>query len=155
MNNEITSKVYDELVLRQGDQFQIDTFYAPVDEIAKKRIDLIVDAIDPKPEEKILDVGCGVGTFSFHASKRGAVCCGIDYSRESIKSAKRFARTFGTHESSHFLLGNVTIPFKDLMFDKVVAADFIEHITLEEKEILLSEINRVLKPGGRAIIYTP
>jgi ubiquinone/menaquinone biosynthesis C-methylase UbiE len=47
------------------------------------------------------------------------------------------------------------LPFENGSFDKVVSADFIEHITDDEKYLLCREINRVLKPGGQAVIFTP
>lgn len=45
--------------------------------------------------------------------------------------------------------------FKDRFFDKVVFADFIGHITLEEKSVFLKEISRIVRPGGSAVIFTP
>lgn len=155
MPREITSKVYDENILRGGLQAQIDNYYRPQDISQKRRVEIVLKALSPKPGERILDMGCGVGTFAFHAAERKACSFGLDYSFESIKMAIELADEFNTAKNSNFLVGNVTLPFRNSCFDKVVVADFIEHITLEDKDKLLSEVYRVLKPQGLAIIFTP
>ncbi len=156
MQKNIDSKVYDSDIATQGMQFQIDKYYQPKEIPMKRRVNIVLKKLDPKPGEKILDIGCGVGTFAFHTAKKGAISFGIDYSYESIKMAVKLAKKFKTTERSHFLVANAfTLPFKNSFFDKVVAADFIEHITFEEKDIFLGEIWRVLKPGGLGIIFTP
>lgn len=156
MKKEIDSKVYDGHILQQGLQFQIDNYYVPKEVNMKRRIELVLEAVNAKDSEKILDIGCGVGTFAFHTAQKGATSFGIDYSWESIKMAVKLVRKFNVAEKNHFLVGNTFIlPFKDSFFDKVIAADFIEHITFEEKDKFLSEIYRVLKPKGLEIIFTP
>jgi ubiquinone/menaquinone biosynthesis C-methylase UbiE len=153
---EITSKVYDDHILDQGLQFQIDTYYEPKDAFSKKRIEDVLAAVNPLPGERILDIGCGVGTFAFHCAKRGALTAGIDYSEESIRAAKTLSSRFGVGVRTDFRVGNaLELPFEDSSFDKVVAADFIEHITHEEKVIFCNEMFRVLKPGGTAVVFTP
>lgn len=156
MSEEITSKVYDGHIRAQGLQFQIDTYYEPKEAYSRKRIEIVLDALNPMPGEKILDIGCGVGTFAFHSAKRGAQTAGIDYSEESIKAAKILSSKFGVGEKTDFRVGSaLQLPFEDSCFDKVVSADFIEHITHEEKVIFCKEMFRVLKPGGTAIVFTP
>ncbi|MDP2753469.1 MAG: class I SAM-dependent methyltransferase, partial [Nitrospirota bacterium] len=110
----------------------------------------------PQINEKILDIGCGVGTFAFHAAKAGAITAGIDYSVEFIRIAKILAKRYGISDKTKFVIGNAAIlPFRDSSFDKIVSADFIEHITFEEKYALCAEIYRVLKPNGICVIFTP
>ncbi len=154
--NKITSKVYDKHVIQQGIQPQIDAYYEPKQISMRRRIKIVMKAIDPKPEEKILDIGCGVGTFAFHCAKVKTISFGIDYSEESIRVALRLSKRYGVVQNSKFIVGDaVKLPFGDSYFDKVVAADFIEHITFKEKEELLKEICRVLNLGGKIIIFTP
>lgn len=47
------------------------------------------------------------------------------------------------------------LKFKNNTFDVVYTAQFIEHITLDQAEFVLKEVNRVLKPGGILRIVTP
>ena len=156
MKKVIDSKCYDEHILKQGLEYQINNYYIPKEVSMKRRIEAVVEALNPKDNERVLDIGCGVGTFAFHASKKGATSFGIDYSRESIQAGAKLVKNFNGAKKNHFLVGDAfKLPFGNSSFDKVVAADFVEHITLKEKENFLKEIYRVLKPEGLGIIFTP
>jgi ubiquinone/menaquinone biosynthesis C-methylase UbiE len=152
----ITPDIYDGHILDQGLQVQIDTYYEPKEISLKRRIKIVLEAVSPCPCEKILDIGCGAGGFAFHCAKLKALSFGIDYSKASIETSRRLCERYGVSENATFIVANaVYLPFRDCSFDKIVAADFIEHITLEEKEMLLSEIRRVLKNEGICVIFTP
>lgn len=152
----ITSKDYDDRIVAQGLQFQIDNYYDPKDAVMRRRVEAVAAAVEPKSGERILDVGCGVGTFAYRCARAGASSVGIDYSLESIKAAIALGAKFGVSRNTAYLAANgAMLPFRSECFDKVVAADFIEHITLEDKRSMLREISRALKPGGKAVIFTP
>lgn len=153
---KITSATYDAHVMEQGVDFQIRTYYEPREDSEKRRIVIILDYLDPRHAEKILDIGCGVGAFVFHAAKRGADGFGVDYSRESVKMAKQLVSRYAIEGSADFVAAEVFhLPFKDAAFDKITAVDFIEHIRLDEKGFFLSEVRRVLKDNGYAVIFMP
>ncbi len=153
----ITSKDYDERIMAQSLEFQIDNYYEPKDKALKARVDIVLSHLQPVPGEKILDVGCGVGTFAYHAAKAGAAAYGADYSDASIDTAKKLADKFGILDKIQYKCCDVCrqLPYPNSLFDKITAADFIEHITTSQKEELLSEMVRVLKPDGEIIIFTP
>lgn len=156
MHKIIDSKVYDAHILAQGMQFQIERYYEPKEKILKRRVEAVLKASDIGCGDKILDIGCGVGTFAYHAGKGQAQAVGIDYSQESIFMAQKIIARFNLQKKISFVAADaMRLPFKEMTFDKVIAADFIEHITDGEKEGLLKEIHRVLKPGGRGVIFTP
>jgi hypothetical protein len=46
MRREINSRIYDENILKEGMQFQIDTYYEPKEDSARRRIDVVMEAID-------------------------------------------------------------------------------------------------------------
>lgn len=153
---KITASDYDRHILDQGAQVQIDTYYEPKKAADQRRIDIVLDHLEPGPGEKILDIGCGVGTFVFHSAKRGSAAFGIDYSQESLKMAKGLAARYPLKGAAHFVLGQAfRLPFVQAGFDKITAIDFIEHIDDGEKDALLSEMARVLKDEGRMVIFTP
>jgi ubiquinone/menaquinone biosynthesis C-methylase UbiE len=156
MSVEITSLDYDSRVLSKEIEHFIDEYYDPKTESQRERVRIVLEALAPKPGERILDVGCGVGTFAFHASRLSGFAFGVDYSRESIKMAKRLTGLFNAAQMTAFAVANaMALPLKDNSFDKFVAADFVEHITPREKEFLLKELYRVLKPGGSGVVFTP
>jgi len=156
MSEKIKPEVYDSYLRDQGLQYQIDQHYCPLQVSRKRRFERVLKALDPQPNENILDVGCGAGGFAYRAAERGAYSVGIDYSRESVKMSTVLSKKFGTSKNSIFLAANACkMPFKDASFDKAVAADFVEHIDIEDKKIFLQEIHRIIRPGGTVVIYTP
>lgn len=156
MNREITPQTYDSHIVQQGERFQIENYYEPREISSKRRIKVVLDAVAPRENDIILDIGCGVGTFAFHCANFGARAYGIDYSFESVKMAGALVHKFGVASRIKFILGNaMRLPFRDASFDKIIAADFIEHITHGDKDALLKEMQRLLKPGGAVVIFTP
>ncbi len=90
-------------------------------------------------EKLILDLGCGGGRHYF--CEYGRVI-GIDPVLPLLKLASQIYDE--VYQTSGFKL-----PFADGSFDYVVSSDVLGHITDENKDMLFSEIHRVLKPGGR------
>jgi ubiquinone/menaquinone biosynthesis C-methylase UbiE len=106
-------------------------------------------------DDRVLDVGCGNG---MHTLKAGEYCreiVGIDYSPHSLDLALRFAESMMVKNVrfQRVNLEHSPLPFADSSFDKVLFLDVIEH--LEEREKLLKEIKRVLKPGGLLLLTAP
>lgn len=89
-----------------------------------------------------LDLGCGGGR---EWVKKFGFVAGIDISVTSLKNARAIYDEI-IHSSIEKL------PFEDSVFDNVVGIDILGHIPIESKDILLSEIKRVLKPNGRIIM---
>jgi len=102
--------------------------------------------------EKVLDIACGTGYGSHLLKNEGSatIIYGMDIEYGAIDYANR------TYSSPHlnFLEGSITdIPFRDNLFDVVVSFETIEHV--ENETAQLTEISRVLKPGGLYILSTP
>ena len=153
---EITSKTYDEYIRSQGLDFQKASYYEPRNIPDKRRIVEVLRFLEPHQGERILDIGCGVGTFAFHSAREGSDAIGIDYSYESVKAASALTAQYSLKGKASFLVANaLCLPLRDKIFDKVIAADFIEHISDQEKIKLLDEIKRVLKQNGQVVIFTP
>ncbi len=97
------------------------------------------------PGDKILDVGCGRGEFL-----NGFIKCGLDgYGVDQSDFAQKCHPK--AKVSVHDL--NEKLPYSDNFFDVVYSKSVIEHFYYPEN--LLSEIYRVLKPGGKVITLTP
>jgi len=154
---EITSRDYDERIEMLGEEHAIKTYWEPEDESNKRRIEAIADAIEVKRNEVAIDIGCGVGTFTYRMALKGGKAIGLDYSLASLKVAKSLAEgKFRGNPKMHFIAADATrLPFQDSSADVIVAADVIEHIDDKSKEILLDESARVLRKNGRMIIFTP
>jgi SAM-dependent methyltransferase len=97
-------------------------------------------------QPRILDVGCGTGANLEMLSRFGDAE-GIDVSQEALT----FCRERGL---SNVRWGEAErIPFEDKTFDLVTAFDVVEH--LDDDVGGLKEIYRVLRPGGRALLFVP
>lgn len=153
----VTERDYDERILSQSLEFQIDNYYEPKDNSLKLRIEAVLSFLKPLPGEVILDAGCGVGTFAYRCAKAGAKAYGADYSPRSVETAEKLAARFGYGGKIEYVCCDVCgrMPYPDGFFDKIVAADFIEHIDLRQKEALMREMARVLKRSGEIVIFTP
>jgi 2-polyprenyl-3-methyl-5-hydroxy-6-metoxy-1,4-benzoquinol methylase len=95
-----------------------------------------------------LDLGCGVGEFTDMLAKAGYETKSVDGLPEFVEALK--ARGL---EAKQCNLENDRLPYSDNSFDLVASLDVIEH--LWNTEFYLSEISRVLRPGGFYIVTTP
>jgi len=89
----------------------------------------------------VLDLGCGAGMLAL-LKRKNVRLIGIDLSTECATAAKRngYDAAFSGTLSK--------LPFPDNSFDYVVSLDVIGHITFAEKDAVLAEIARVLRPDG-------
>jgi SAM-dependent methyltransferase len=103
----------------------------------------------PRLGGKVLDAGSGEGFGVNMMRKAGLDAWGVDLSAEVVQ--KTTAR-YGPFYS----VGSITqIPYENATFDAVTCMEVIEHIPEAEAIAALSEICRVLRPGGRLILSTP
>jgi 2-polyprenyl-3-methyl-5-hydroxy-6-metoxy-1,4-benzoquinol methylase len=100
--------------------------------------------------KRVLDVGCGTGYGSAMVASRVGEVVGIDSSEEAVVRAKVKHRL----DNLEFVTMPATeLSFPDGSFDAAYSIQVIEHI--EDVELHLSEVARVLRPGGRFVVATP
>jgi 2-polyprenyl-3-methyl-5-hydroxy-6-metoxy-1,4-benzoquinol methylase len=119
-----------------------------------KHKDCILNLLDIGRGEKVLDVGCAHGAMMVYCGLLGAEIYGIDISPDLIKMANQYLNKFKI-KGEAILSDAKKTTFPENFFDKVVSADFFEHLNSEENVVVLNEIKRVLKPGGIIVIKTP
>lgn len=94
---------------------------------------------------RVLDVGCGGGLACEFMARLGARVSGIDRSKNSIEIAQAHAKQ--SELQINYQQGNAEdLPYQQNSFDCVVCFDVLEHVYNRNK--VISEIYRVLKPGG-------
>ena len=137
--------------------FTKDTRYN-VDTILKKNnIEVYFDNEVKKiinKDDLILDYGCGPGTFSIKLSKlTNKNVHSVDISKQFLEECEKSKKKYNSDNIKTQLIEGNKLPFNNDYFDKVLLFDVIHH--LEEPEIALREIYRVLKKNGKIIIYEP
>ncbi len=146
---------YDEnYYLEECDGFQ--EYLSSTNEIPQ-RLKAILKFADIKREMKILDVGCGRGEIIRECARRDIFAVGIDYSLAAISLAKKALLDNQNSYTKYvfLLLGDVNeLPFQSNYFDRVIMSDVIEHIEMARLTKALSEVKRILKPGGKLLIHT-
>src|SRR5262245_42856176 len=104
-------------------------------------------AIDCVPAGGNLDVGCGSGVNSIALAAKGHRVQGVDLSEAAIQRYRKYG--------FEGRVGNIEngLDYPDSRFDLVFCSEVIEHMT--SPEVLVTEMNRVLKPGGVLVLSTP
>jgi SAM-dependent methyltransferase len=112
------------------------------------------------PGTRLLDLGCGAGRHAFEALRRGAHVVALDRDPGELEpvtamfAAMREAGEAPPGARARAVAGDATaMPFADASFDRVIAAEVLEHIPGDQRAI--SEITRVLAPGGIAAVTVP
>lgn len=104
-----------------------------------------------KKGSKVLEVGCGIGSEAVFLAVRGMRVSAIDVSFEAIKKAKQLAIVYGVEVD--FQVGDaLSLTYADEEFDVFCDQGCFHHLTDEERIPYLSELCRVLKPGGLYIL---
>lgn len=110
----------------------------------------LIDKADFKPEQRVLDFGCGSLTLSILAKKHHPLTefLGVDVDEKILNIAREKGRQEGINVPVIRYDGSV-LPFKDSSFDHVMSSLVFHHLTTEQKASALAEIRRVLKPSGQ------
>jgi SAM-dependent methyltransferase len=102
---------------------------------------------------RVVDFGCGSGANSVLLAGRGAHVWGIDISQDLLRLAQRRLALSGREHGATFIDGSAhEMPFPDQSIDVVFGIAILHHLDLD---LVSREVQRVLKPGGRAIFQEP
>ena len=116
--------------------------------------------LDVRAGDRVLDLGCGEGRHAISAYLQADIhVVGIDLSARDLTTAQRRLQEFTTgqpHARKHCVFvraSGLALPFANDSFDRVICAEVLEHIG--DYAQVLSEIRRVLKPGGHLAVSVP
>jgi ubiquinone/menaquinone biosynthesis C-methylase UbiE len=111
-------------------------------------LSLCESLIGPAENQRLLDVGCGVGVTDTLLADRVGSLYGIDISADSI------ARAATTNPSAQYSsYDGVTFPLDDASVDMAFAICVLHHVPPDKRTRFAGELQRVLRPGGIAVIF--
>ena len=118
------------------------------------------DRFPVTPGDRVLDMGCGAGRHAFALYRRGADVVALDLDEAELKdvagmfAAMREEGEVPAGATAQAVRGSAyALPFEDDSFDRVVAAEVLEHLPQDERA--MGELFRVLKPGGLIAVTVP
>jgi len=113
-------------------------------------VSIVEDAFAPLEGRRLLDIGCGDGTFARSLAGRGARVAGVDPNPEALTVARESVSP-GT-----FLAARAeALPFADASFDGAVFINSLHHVPKLAMDRALREAARVVVPAGSVVVVEP
>lgn len=134
-------------------QSKLDQLLSNVGDMSlKRRARKIIEELNPKDGEKIIDLGCGTGYYLFLLSNLPIKLklTGFDNDKRAMDEGKDSLK----NKKIEYVVGDLhKMPFKEESLKKALLSEVLEHV--ENDELVLQEIFRILKPNGVLVVSTP
>jgi 2-polyprenyl-3-methyl-5-hydroxy-6-metoxy-1,4-benzoquinol methylase len=115
-----------------------------------KRIQFLDQHLDSTRGSRVLDVGSGYGAYLRYMLSKASEVVGVDINAEYVR---RQRNAFDESTLLFAVMDGCRLGFRNCHFDNVVAIEVMEHIP--DDRAFISEVFRVLKPGGQFILSVP
>jgi len=152
---DISEKFYD-LFLDEKRQYSCAYFKNEnntLEEAQNNKIDHIIKKLNLKPNQRVLDIGCGWGTLAIDiAKKTQCEVVGITLSENQLEYAKKKAKEMNLENQLEFRL----VDYRQLneKFDRVVSVGMFEHVGRKFYNKYFNKVYDFLKEDGVALIHT-
>jgi cyclopropane-fatty-acyl-phospholipid synthase len=125
-----------------------------LEDAQEEKIDLVCRKLGLVPGMRVLDVGCGWGSFALHAAERyGVSVVGITLSTEQAELARKRVAEAGLTERVEIRIQDYR-DVNDGPYDAVSSVGMSEHVGREQLSRYVSQLHGLLRPGGRLLNHS-
>jgi cyclopropane-fatty-acyl-phospholipid synthase len=121
-----------------------------IEEAQRRKVALLLDRLELKPGDRLLEIGCGWGSLAIAAAERGAEVVGLTLSKEQKAWAEEKIAAAGFSDQIEIRLQDYRYTAEQ--FDAVASVEMVEAVGERWWGVYLDSIARNLKPGGRAAL---
>jgi cyclopropane-fatty-acyl-phospholipid synthase len=122
-----------------------------LEEAQRAKLDLVCRKLALKEGERVLDVGCGWGSFAIHAAGNyGVEVLGVTLSERQVELGRERAREAGVADRVELRVAD----YRELagqQFDAISSIGMVEHVGEERIDLYMGTLNGLLHPGGRLL----
>jgi cyclopropane-fatty-acyl-phospholipid synthase len=122
-----------------------------LEEAQEAKLELVCKKLALEPGQRVLDVGCGWGSFAMHAAAKHRVqVVGITLSKPQAELARRRAEERGLADKVDIRV----MDYRELAgepFDAVASIGMVEHVGSSQIDVYARQVTRLVKPGGRVL----
>lgn len=117
----------------------------------QRRLQMILDAAGERVNGRMLENGCGVGMYVEKLAPHVKEIIGLEYDFERARQAGQLAARLTNAEVIR--AAGERLPFPEHSFSLILSHEVLEHV--QDDRLAVSEMARVLEPGGRMVIFVP
>jgi cyclopropane-fatty-acyl-phospholipid synthase len=122
----------------------------PLEEAQRRKVAQLLDRLEIKPGDRLLEIGCGWGTLAIEAAKRGAQVVGLTLSAEQKGWAEAKIAEVKLNDRIEFRLQDYRDVYEE--FDAIASVEMVEAVGQRWWGAYLDSIARNLRPSGRAAL---
>jgi cyclopropane-fatty-acyl-phospholipid synthase len=122
-----------------------------LEEAQEAKLELVCKKLALQEGERVLDVGCGWGSFVIHAASRhGVKAVGITLAERQAELARERVREAGVADRVEIRVADYR-EVSDGPFDAIASIGMVEHVGVEQIDVYASRLHALLRPGGRLL----
>lgn len=122
-----------------------------LEEAQQAKLGLVCSKLDLREGERVLDVGCGWGSFAIHAARHyGVSVLGVTLSEQQVTLGRQKVRDAGLEDRVTLRLAD----YRELggeQFDAISSIGMVEHVGEERIDLYMGTLHGLLRPGGRLL----